>query len=164
MSETSDDVIKRYLEDAIAAEKSFESQLESFVKDGDYEPAKAAFQQHAIETRIQHERLTARLEALGGSNSTAKSLLAHLFNLTPKTISLSHEKDERTVQNLMIGFSVENSEVAMYEALATVADAAGDEVTARLAREIQTQEKTTADKFWQLLRPAALASYTHATA
>ncbi len=163
MPETSDDVIKRYLEDAIAAEKSFESQLESFVKDADYEPAKAVFQQHAIETRIQHERLTTRLEALGGSSSTAKSMLAHLFNLTPKTISLSHEKEERTVQNLMIGFSVENSEVAMYEALATVADAAGDEVTARLAREIQAQEKTTADKFWQLISPAALASYTHTT-
>jgi hypothetical protein len=52
MAETSADVIKRYLEDAIAAEKSFETQLQGFSKEGDNEAAKALFQQHALETRV----------------------------------------------------------------------------------------------------------------
>jgi ferritin-like metal-binding protein YciE len=161
MPETSTDVIKRYLEDAIAAEKSFETQLQGFANEGENEAAKAAFHQHALETRNQYERLTARLESLGGSTSAAKSLLAHIFGLTPKAASLGHEKDERTTQNLMMAFAVENSELAMYEALITVAEAAGDSQTATLAREIQAQEKATADKVWRLLGPAALESYTH---
>lgn len=37
MAETAIDVIKRYLVDAIAAEKSFETQLDTFSKEGDNE-------------------------------------------------------------------------------------------------------------------------------
>jgi len=163
MAETSADVIKRYLEDAIAAEKSFETQLQGFSKEGDNEAAKSLFQQHALETRNQYERLTARLEALGGSASTAKSLLAHIFGMSPKTAQVGHEKEERTTQNLMMAFAVENSECAMYESLATVADAAGDAETAALARSIQSQEKATAEKVWNLLSPAALDAFTRIT-
>ena len=159
MAETSTDVIKRYLEDAIAAERSFETQLQGFAQEGDDAVAKAAFHQHALETKNQHERLTARLEALGGSPSTAKSLLAHIFGLSPKTAQIGHEKDERTTQNLMMAYAVENSEIAMYEALATVAEAAGDTVTVSLARDIQSQEAATAKKIMQMLPNAALTAY-----
>jgi ferritin-like metal-binding protein YciE len=163
MAETSADVIKRYLEDAIAAEKSFETQLQGFATEGDNAAAKAAFHQHALETKQQYERLTARLESLGGSPSTAKSFLAHVFGLSPKSAQLGHEKEERTTQNLMMAFAVENSELAMYESLATVAEAAGDTQTAALAREIQQQEKTTAEKIWKLLPTAALEAYSRVT-
>ena len=163
MAETSLDVVKRYLEDAIAAEKSFETQLQGFAGEGDNAAAKAAFHQHALETRQQYERLTARLEILGGSPSTTKSFLAHVFGLSPKSAQLGHEKEERTTQNLMMAFAVENSEIAMYEALATVAEAAGDTQTAALAREIQQQEKATADKVWNLLPAAALEAYSRMT-
>ncbi len=163
MAETSVDVIKRYLTDAIAAEKSFETQLEGFAKEGDDEAAKSLFQQHAIETRSQYERLTSRLEAIGGSTSAAKSLLAHVFNLTPKAASLGHEKEERTTQNLMMAFAVENSEMAMYESLSSVAEAAGDTQTATLARQIQAEEQATAKKVWQLLAPAAIDAYARIT-
>ena len=163
MAETSTDVIKRYLEDAIAAEKSFETQLQDFANEGDNEAAKSAFHQHALETKQQYERLTARLEALGGSTSTAKSLLAHIFGLSPKTAQLGHEKEERTTQNLMMAFAVENSEMAMYESLIVVAEAAGDTQTAALAREIQAQEKATAQKVWNLLPAAAVTAFQRVT-
>jgi ferritin-like metal-binding protein YciE len=163
MAESSTDVIKRYLEDAIAAENSFETQLQGFAKEGDNEAAKAAFHQHALETRNQIERLTARLQTLGGSTSTAKSVLAHLFNFSPKAAQIGHEKEERTTQNLMMAFAVENSECAMYESLAVVAEASGDTETAQLARSIQAQEKATADKVWKLLPTAALAAFQRIT-
>ena len=164
MAETSTDVIKRYLQDAIAAERSFETQLQGFAKEGDDETAKAAFHQHAIETKQQYERLTARLEALGGSTSAAKSFLAHLFGLSPKTAQLGHEEEERTTQNLMMAYAVENSEMAMYEALMTVAEAAGDTETAALAREIQAEEKRTAEKVWSLLPNAAVSAFRRISA
>ena len=164
MAETSTDVIKRYLQDAIAAEHSFETQLQGFAKEGDDESAKSAFHQHALETKQQYERLTARLEALGGSTSTAKSFLAHIFGLSPKTAQLGHEVEERTTQNLMMAYAVENSEIAMYESLITVAEAAGDTETAALAREIQQQEKLTAQKVWSLLPNAAVTAFRRVTA
>ena len=164
MAETSADVIKRYLEDAIAAEKSFETQLEGFSKEGDDSAAKSAFSQHAVETKRHHERLTARLEALGGSASGAKSFLAHIFGLSPKAAQIGHEKEERTTQNLMMAYAVENSEIAMYEALASVAQAAGDTQTSALAREIQAEEKTTAEKVWKLLPNASVQAYQRVTA
>lgn len=163
MAETSIDVIKRYLEDAIAAERSFEPQLQGFANDGDDPAAKAAFHQHALETRQQHERLTSRLEALGGSPSGAKSLLAHIFGLSPKTAQIGHDKEERTTQNLMMAYAVENSEIAMYESLAAVAEAAGDTQTADLARSIQAEEKTTAEKIWKLIPSAAIAAFQRVT-
>ena len=159
MAETSTDVIKRYLEDAIAAEKSFETQLQGFAAEGDDPVAKAAFHQHALETKQQYERLTARLQSLGGSTSGVKSFLAHVFGLSPKAAQLGHEKEERTTQNLMIAYAVENSELAMYEALATVAEAAGDSQTAALARDIQAEEKATAEKVWALIPSTAVASF-----
>jgi ferritin-like metal-binding protein YciE len=163
MAETSTDVIKRYLQDAIAAEKSFETQLQGFAKEGDDEAAKAAFHQHALETKQQYEQLTARLHALGGSPSTAKSFLAHIFGLSPKTAQIGHEEEERTTQNLMMAFAVENSEVAMYESLIAVAEAAGDTQTAALARQIQEQEKQTAQKVWSLLPNAAITAFRRVT-
>jgi len=163
MAETSVDVIKRYLEDAIAAEKSFETQLEGFSKEGDNVAAQTAFSTHAQETRVQYQKLTARLEALGGSPSGAKSFLAHVFGLAPKTAQIGHEKEERTTQNLMMAFAIENSELAMYEALATVAEAAGDGITAMLAREIQAEEKATAEKVWKLLPSAASEAFDRVT-
>ena len=159
MAEASIDVIKRYLEDAIAAEKSFETQLEGFSKEGDDPNAQALFRQHAQETKQQHERLTARLEAIGGSPSGTKSFLAHIFGLSPKVAQIGHEKEERTTQNLMVAFAVENSELAIYESLAAVAEAAGDNQTATLARSIQAQERATAEKIWQYIPVAAAYSF-----
>ncbi len=161
--ETSQDLIKRYLEDAIAAEKSFETQLDSFAKEGDNAAVKATFAAHSVETKSQYLRLEARLDSLGGSASAAKSFLAHLFQLGPQTAKIGHEREERTTQNLMIAFAVENSELAMYEALATVAEAAGDGLTARLAREIQDEEKAAAEKVWKLLPIAAREAFVRVT-
>ena len=151
MAENSAGVIKRYLEDTIAAERSFETQFEGFAKETEDPALQDLFRRHAAETRKQHEQLVARLTTLGGSPSTAKSLLAQLFGLSPKIAQIGREGPERSAQNLMIAFAIENSELALYEALATVAEAAGDDDTADLARSIQAQEKIAAERIWKAL-------------
>ena len=55
----------------------------------------------------------------------------------------------------MMAYAVENAEVAMYESLAQAAQLAGDSRTEELARQIQRQEKETADKVWAQVAPAA---------
>jgi ferritin-like metal-binding protein YciE len=152
------DVIRRYLKDAIAAENSFESQLRGFAKEGEDSQAHALFQQHAEETHVQIQRLTARLEQLGDSPSTMKSFMAHIFGMAPKTASMGHDESERVTQNLMMAYTVEQAEVAMYESLATVAETLGDQQTATLARSIQAEENATAQKVWALIPQAARTS------
>ena len=154
------DIITKYLEDAVAAEKSFETQLNDFAGQADTPAVEVLFKQHAVETRSQYERLAERLAGLGGSTSTLKSVLAHLFAMSPKTAQLGHEKTERTTQNLVMAFAVENSELAFYEALAFTAETAGDSATGLLARGIQKEEKATADKIWQLLPGVASDAFS----
>lgn len=152
------EVLVRYLEDAIAAEKSFETQLIGFSDEVDDTTIKALFREHAEETKQQYTSLTQRLEELGGSTSTIKSFLAHLFNFAPKIAQIGHDQYERQTQDLMMAYAVENAEVAMYESLAQAAQVAGDTRTVELARQIQQQEKQTAEKVWAQVAPAARRS------
>jgi ferritin-like metal-binding protein YciE len=163
MAERGQEVIQRYLEDAIAAEKSFETQLRAFAQEGDDAVVRALFEQHAEETLVQYGKLTRRLTELGGSPSMAKSFMAHMFNMAPKVATVGHEAEERTTQNLMMAFAVESSELAMYESLATAAAALGDRETESLAREIQAEERATAEKVWQHIAPAAARSIRELT-
>src|SRR5437588_642019 len=158
-----DHPITRYLQDAIAAEKSFEAQLNTFAKEATLPAARMAFEQHAEETRRQYEALTARLEALGESTSGLKSFLAHMFGVAPKTAQAGHIDEERTTQDLIMAFSVENSEVAMYEALAVAAEATNDTQTVHLARRIQQEEQRTADLIWAMIPTAAKSGFQAAT-
>ena len=162
-TETPKDIIKRYIDDAIAAEKSFETQLRAFAKEGNNQQVRRMFETHADETRQQYEKLTARLEQLGGSPSTTKSIMAHIFNMTPSSAKLGHREEERVTQNLMMAYAVENSEVGMYESLITAAEAAGDAETAQLARTIQKQERDTAEKVWSQIGPCARAAFESLT-
>ncbi|MCC6857000.1 MAG: DUF892 family protein [Bryobacterales bacterium] len=157
------DVIKRYLEDAIAAEKNFESQLRDFAEEGHHSHIQRLFARHADETRSQYERLTNRLHALGGSPSGMKSMLAHMFGSMPKVAQIGHDDAEQVTQNILMAYTVEQSEIAMYEALAAAAAAAGDNVTESLAREIQSEERRTADLLWQELPRAARSSFDEVT-
>ncbi len=164
MADSTHEVIQRYLQDAVAAESSFETQLWAFSREGDDAEVQDAFAAHARETEVQGKRLTERLKELGGSPSTAKGLLAHLFGVSPKAAQLTHTVEERLAQNLVIAYAVEASECAMYEALAGVARAAGDASTERLAREIQEEERRTAEKLWSFIPSRSKIAFNLLTA
>jgi ferritin-like metal-binding protein YciE len=164
LAENGNDVLKRYLVDAIAAERSFESQLRSFAGEGDDQEVQGLFLRHADETRSQHARLAARLEQLGGSTSLAKELLAQFLSHAPAAAKLTHTAEERIVQNLVIAFSVESSECALYESLATVANALGDTTTEKLARAIQDEERRTAEAIWHFLPSRSKIAFNILTA
>lgn len=162
-NESSREVIKRYIEDVIAAERNFETQLKAFSKESEQAAAQRLFAQHAVETRHQHERLTARLEALGGSPSVLKTFFAHIFNFAPKTAQIGHDPAEKSSQDLIIAFAMENSEIAMYEELAVVAGFAGDTETESLARTIQEEERAAAKKVWELIDSSCRQSFMKVT-
>ena len=163
MAESTNAAIRRYLEEAIAAEASFEGQLRAFSEEGDDDEVRAAFAQHADETRHHHQRLSARLEQLGGAPLLSRSALANILSVTPKLPLPPHRPEERTTQNLIVGFAVEMSECALYEALATIAKSAGDTATESLACEIQVEERRVADRIWRFIPSRAKIAFNMLT-
>lgn len=153
------ELVLTYIQDAEAAERNFEHALTTFASTGEQNEIKHFFQIASKRAKTQHERLEARLKALGGAPSTAKSILAHLLAFGPTLAQLGHEPAEKNTQHLMICVAAASAEMAMYESLATVASAAGDVETERLARELQAEEKDDYEKSWKLLGPSALASF-----
>jgi ferritin-like metal-binding protein YciE len=162
--DSSTTVIQRYLEDAIAAEKSFEQRLRSFADEGDDPEVQSLFRNRADQTRQHHEDLTSRLEALGGTTSAVKSFVDQLFSAVPKSAQIARSSDERLVQNVVTAFAVSQGERAMYEALAAAAIAAGDPETEQLARNIQAQASETADRLWRFVPSRAKIAFNLLTA
>ena len=163
MPDRSPNPVFSYLDSIVAAERAFESQLRAFAIEGDDNEVQAMFAEHAEETRLQHERLAARLQELGGASSAGKSALAYIFGLAPRAAQLARIEEERTVQNLIVGYTIETSECAMYEALLTVAGAAGDAHTSSLARQIQSEEARAAEKMWHFIRTRSIIAYNMLT-
>ena len=160
----SKDVIVRYLQDAEAAERNFEDALAAFSKIGDQAPVKDALANMSQKAKTQHERLESRLKQLGETPSKAKSALAHTLAFPPTMAQLGHEPGEKNTQHLMITVAAAAAEMAMYESLAAVAQAAGDSQTLQLARELQREEHDDYDVAWGLLNQSALASFREQTA
>lgn len=153
------DVIVRYLEDCEAAERNFHHALMNFGHIGEQNEVKRLFEFASMRAKTQHQRLEERLRALGGKPSTSKSILAHVLSFTPTLAQIGHEGAEKDTQHLMICIAAASAEMAMYEALATVAREAGDGDTERLARELQAEEKDDFDKSWNLLQVSARAAF-----
>jgi ferritin-like metal-binding protein YciE len=155
----SEDTVRRYLEDAVAAENGFEAQLRMFASEGDDDEVKTAFAFHAEETRAQCQRLSTRLEQLGGEAPSTQTAVARVLSLAPRTVQIAHAPEERTVMNLIAAYTVEAGECALYEALIEVARAAGDETTVTLARGIQVEAHRAADKLWSFIPSRSIIAY-----
>ena len=149
---TSKEVIGQYLQSAIAAERKFEENLRSFAQVGDDQDVQLAFAEHADETRSQLDRLVDRLGALGLAAAGSDTPLASLPQFAPDFAGAGDAPEVRLVQNLITAYCVETGECAMYEALASVASAAGDSETEQLARTIQSEEVRAAEKVFHFLR------------
>jgi ferritin-like metal-binding protein YciE len=164
LPDNSTDLIRLYLQDALAAESSFESQLRSFANDGDDEEVQSFFALHADQTRFQYDRLFARLQELNGTPSGLKTFLADALGFAPKTAQAVHSPEERIVQNLIAAFSIEHAECAIYESLATVARTANDAATESLARQIQAEEREASTKVWRFIPSRAKIAFNTLTA
>ena len=159
MSETSAEVIRRYLQDAIADSKNTETHLNKFAGESSESEAKQLFQQLALEAKTQHERLAARLAALGGGSSIIHGRLSQLLGFGSKTSQVAQATDDRIIQNLVAAFATEHGTAAACDAIANMAEAASDHDTAALARSIRDEASVSAERIWQLLPSAVSQAY-----
>jgi ferritin-like metal-binding protein YciE len=156
---TSQELILNYIQDAEAAERNFEDTLATFGKTGEQGAVKSFFQWASAKAKTQHERLEVRLRELGGSRSSAKSMLAHALAFSTTLAQSGQEPVEKNTQHLIMCVGAAAAEMAMYESLAIVAGAASDSVTEELAKQLKAEEKEDFEKAWALLVPSAQDSF-----
>ncbi len=147
MVRSSRELIGQYLREAISAEEKIGTQLRKFAADSDDEDVQASFALCADEAAGHVTLLSARLQEFGSALSDSSSPLTSLSNLVPRLASIGAIIEERTLQNLLIAYTIEAGECAFYEALATVAQAAGELPLAVLARQIQAEKQHAAETF-----------------
>jgi ferritin-like metal-binding protein YciE len=145
MAESSlQDQLVKYLTDAHSIEEQALAQLEGAPGiAGDPELARI-FQEHLEETRGHEEKTRARLEALGADPSTFKDIVMKAGG----TGFLLFAKSQPDTPGKLAAhaYSYEHLELAAYELLARVAERAGDEETAALARSIAEEERAMAER------------------
>ena len=156
------DVIVRYLQDAEAAERTFEDALASLSKTGDQPEVQSALATMSQKARTQHERIQTRIEALGGRRSTIKSALAHALGFAPMLAQMGESPGQKSTQDLVIVIAAAAAESAMYQALATSAALAGDTKTEQLARQLQSEERQDYEQAAALLRESAVQAFQEA--
>ncbi len=146
MSESSTDVIQRYVEEAAAFEKDLEAQMHEFANAAP-QPSSQVFEQCALSAKHHNEVISARLH----NTPSGEGLLAHLFAPLQRTVHKENQKDLTIAQRLIIAFAAENGGIAYYEALAGMASAASDPDTEALVRSIQREKREAAKDIWRVL-------------
>jgi ferritin-like metal-binding protein YciE len=133
-----------YIEDAHALEQNVLQMLSSMAATTQDEEILQEIEHHKLETERHEELLRARLEALGETPSVRKetqSLVAALAKGVTDQV-----RGDKAGKNARDAFVTEHVEIAAYELLERLAQRAGDEETARIAREIRADEQAMAQK------------------
>jgi len=146
----------RYLDDAWAVEKALVKELHRMANESTDPTAKLMYEEHQQITHAQEERLEARIRALGEEPSGGMGFFSKMISTIGDAMHKPHDDYDRTAQDLMKGYGIENFECAMYQSLRAYASAIGDLETVRLAEEHLSQEQQAAQKVWNLIEPNAV--------
>jgi len=146
-----------YIDDAIAVEAAAITSLKDMLEDAREPQDAALYREHLAETEAQKARLEARLNVLGGkpNRNVFKDLINKVGAMATDILHVAHTPHEKATRNLIQAFSVENLEIAVYEALHNAALEVGDTETAELASAIQAEEKAAAAKVWSRISDSA---------
>ena len=146
MSETSAEVVKRYLREALASEKTIQVAFEALDGKTVAAPSRQIVFNCGELSRRHQEQLKNRLASLAVSSSDSKSLFARVFESRGGARETEHQALHQTLQALIEPFAATHSAIAIYEALAIMAAAGGDSDTAGLARLLQGGHQTVAEQ------------------
>lgn len=139
-----DEQLVKYLADAHSIEQQALVQMRAAPKIAGAPRLRAAFEQHLSETEGHERRVRERLEALGGKPSTLKDAAGGAGGWAMAAFAAS--QPDTPGKLAMHAFSYEHMELAAYELLRRLAERAGDEQTAQMARDIAAEEATMAGR------------------
>jgi len=136
-----------YVQNVHALEQNVLLMLDSMILTTKDEEFVRMLRHHKEESRRQQQRLGERLKALGGGPGLASVSkdLAAIAAAQVKGIADLWRPD-KPVQNARDAFVTEHLEIAAYEVLERLAERAGDEETAAVARENRAEEEAMAQR------------------
>jgi ferritin-like metal-binding protein YciE len=133
-----------YIEDAHAVEQHMLWALDRMIETTEDPKMRGHLQHHRAETERHKLRLEERLEAHGVTPSAVKDT-GQIFLALGKGM-IDKVRSDNAGKNLRDGFVAEHLEIACYELLERVAQIAGDEATAEVARGNRADEEAMVQK------------------
>lgn len=128
----------------------------TFSNTGEDKPELELFGKLATNAKRCQGELSSRLHSLGADTAAGNNFLSRIFGeWESRGVRIASGTSDRAVERLSLSFSALCGEVARYEALTNIAEAAGDSDTESLARFIGREERAAADMVGLLLKPAA---------
>ena len=147
----------KHIDEAYAMEQNVLRMLDGLIATTEDEEIKEELRQHKLETEQHAERLEKRLAAHDASPSTVREAVG-LMNALMKGV-VDMVRQEKAGRNARDGYATEHLEIASYQLLERVAQAAGDEETAEVARQNRKDEEAMAKKIesnWDKLAALSL--------
>jgi ferritin-like metal-binding protein YciE len=139
----------KHIDEAIAMEQNVLRMLDSMVQTTDDDEIKEDLRLHKVETEAQIDRLNERLEAHGAAPSMAREA-GGIAQALMKS-ALDAVRPEKAGRNARDAYAAEHLEIASYQLLERIAQRAGDEETAEVARQNRAEEEAmarTLDERW----------------
>jgi ferritin-like metal-binding protein YciE len=138
------DQLIKHIDEALAMEQNVLRMLDAMIATTDDEDIRSELRHHKLETEQHAERLEKRLAAHDASPSTVREA-AGIANALMKGV-LDKVRNEKAGRNARDGYATEHLEIASYQLLERVAEKAGDEETAEVARQNRKDEEAMAKK------------------
>lgn len=143
MTETSDRLIQ-WLRDAHAMEEQAETMLKAQASRlENYPELRQRIEQHVSETQSQARRLEECIGRLGSDTSSMKDTAGKMTAMMQGMGGVF--AGDEVVKGAMAGYTFEHFEISSYTVLIAAAEAAGDQQTASICREILSEEQAMAD-------------------
>jgi ferritin-like metal-binding protein YciE len=141
--ELKDQLIK-HIDEALAMEQNVLRMLDGMISTTEDEEIRSELRHHKLETEEHASRLEQRLGAHDASPSTAREAVGIMNALMKGVVDMA--RSEKAGRNARDGYATEHLEIASYQLLERVAQAAGDEETAEVARRNRKDEEAMAKK------------------
>jgi ferritin-like metal-binding protein YciE len=141
--ELKDQLIK-HIDETLAMEQNVLRMLDGMISTTEDEEIRSELRHHKLETEEHASRLERRLEANDASPSTVREAAGIMNALMKGVVDMA--RSEKAGRNARDGYATEHLEIASYQLLERVAQAAGDEETAEVARQNRKDEAAMAKK------------------
>jgi ferritin-like metal-binding protein YciE len=134
----------KHIDDGLAMEQNVLRMLDGMISTTEDPEIREELRHHKLETEQHADRLQQRLEAHGASPSMVKEAGGILGALMKGVVDMT--RGEKAGRNARDGYATEHMEIASYQLLERIAQKAGDEETAEVARQNRADEESMAKK------------------
>jgi ferritin-like metal-binding protein YciE len=143
-SQQLEEQLVKHIDEALAMEQNVLRMLDGMIETTEDDGIKNELREHKLQTEQHAERLEKRLAAHDSSPSTVREAAGIMGALMKGIVDMARQ--EKAGRNARDGYATEHLEIASYQLLERVAQAAGDEETAEVARQNRADEEKMAKK------------------